>query len=464
MADQRPLCFVLMPFGTKPDPTGRPAIDFDRVYGAGIQPAIEAAGLRPVRADQEKTGGIIHKPMFERLLLCEYGIADLTTANANVFYELGVRHTARPATTLPVFALHQPIPFDVNYLRALPYDLGADNRFGDSEAAAFREALTKRLTELREVAREGEGVDSPVFQLLEGWRPDLSPLSTEMFREQIEWSEKLAGQMERARLDGGGGGVEALRGLQSELGGLDSQQAEVAFELMHSYRALRAWSDIVQLYESLPESFQRQVRARQQLAFALNRRAGQEGRPEDRTRALRLLEEIEAEEGPSSETCGLLGRIHKDRWEEAREAGDRAARGHLKNSIGAYVRGFEADWREPYPGVNAATLLDVRGGRRALEQRDRLVPVVRFAVEQNLRGRKPNYWDHATLLELAVLASAEEDAEDHLDDALAAGSEGWMFGTTARNLRLLHEARSERGEDVKFVEELIDVLEQKSGD
>ena len=138
MADQRPLCFVLMPFGTKPDPTGRPAIDFDRVYGAGIQPAIEAAGLRPVRADQEKTGGIIHKPMFERLLLCEYGIADLTTANANVFYELGVRHTARPATTLPVFALHQPIPFDVNYLRALPYDLGADNRFGDSEAAAFR--------------------------------------------------------------------------------------------------------------------------------------------------------------------------------------------------------------------------------------------------------------------------------------------------------------------------------------
>src|SRR5205809_918274 len=119
----QPLCFVLMPFGSKPDPTGRPNIDFNRVYEKAIRPAIEAAGMAPVRADEEKTGGIIHKPMFERLLLCEYAVADLTTANANVFYELGVRHTALPRTTQPIYAKHQPIPFDVNYLRALGYDL-----------------------------------------------------------------------------------------------------------------------------------------------------------------------------------------------------------------------------------------------------------------------------------------------------------------------------------------------------
>jgi len=34
--------------------------------------------------------------MFERLILCEYAVADLTTANANVFYELGIRHAIRP--------------------------------------------------------------------------------------------------------------------------------------------------------------------------------------------------------------------------------------------------------------------------------------------------------------------------------------------------------------------------------
>ena len=78
-----PLCFVLMPFGQKPDASGA-TVDFDAVYRDFIAPAIEAAGMKPIRADQEMSGGIIHTPMFERLLLCEYAVADLTTANANV--------------------------------------------------------------------------------------------------------------------------------------------------------------------------------------------------------------------------------------------------------------------------------------------------------------------------------------------------------------------------------------------
>ncbi|MFZ9132502.1 MAG: hypothetical protein ACO21B_04630, partial [Gemmobacter sp.] len=81
-----------------PGADGRP-IDFDSVYDKIIAPAVSEAGMEPLRADEEAAGGIIHKPMFERLLLCDYALADLTTANANVFYELGVRHAARPATT-----------------------------------------------------------------------------------------------------------------------------------------------------------------------------------------------------------------------------------------------------------------------------------------------------------------------------------------------------------------------------
>ena len=76
-----------MPFGKKPSNTGL-VIDFDAIYKDLIAPAISEAGLEPLRADEEMAGGIIHKPMFERLILCEYAIADLTTANANVFYEL----------------------------------------------------------------------------------------------------------------------------------------------------------------------------------------------------------------------------------------------------------------------------------------------------------------------------------------------------------------------------------------
>ena len=116
----KPLCFVLMPFGTKPNIAGG-TINFDLVYKKLIAPAIEQAGLEPLRADEEMTGGIIHKPMFERLIMCEYAVADLTTANANVFYELGVRHAVRPWSTVLLFAAGgSQLPFDVAPLRALP--------------------------------------------------------------------------------------------------------------------------------------------------------------------------------------------------------------------------------------------------------------------------------------------------------------------------------------------------------
>lgn len=73
------------------------------------------------------TGGIIHKPMFERLILCEFALADLTTANAKVFYELGVRHSVRPWSTILLFAAGgSQLPFDVAPLRAIHYRVRAD--------------------------------------------------------------------------------------------------------------------------------------------------------------------------------------------------------------------------------------------------------------------------------------------------------------------------------------------------
>lgn len=136
----RPLCFVLMPFGQKPDSVGV-LVDFDAVYKEFIRPAIEEAGLEPIRADEEVVGGIIHKPMFERLVLCEYAIADLTTANANVFYELGVRHAVRPWSTVLLFAEGGRLPFDVAPLRAMPYRLdGGKPANVDATRRAPREA------------------------------------------------------------------------------------------------------------------------------------------------------------------------------------------------------------------------------------------------------------------------------------------------------------------------------------
>lgn len=444
-----PLCFVLMPFGPKKDPAGGADIDFDPIYERAIRPAIEAAGMEPVRADEERAGGIIHKPMFERLLLCDFAVADLTTANPNVFYELGIRHAARPSTTLAIFAGSQKLPFDVGFLRALPYDLAEHNAFTPREADRLKTALAGRLAELREIARTDAAVDSPVFQLLTDLAPpDVKRLKTDVFRERVRYSNERKRALADARARGDAAGVADV---ERGLGSLDGAEVGVIVDLFLSYRAVRAWDRMVELYGRMPAALRRQAMMQEQHGLALNRM----GR---RREAVTVLEALVATQGPSSETLGILGRVHKDLWAAAARAGDPAAPGHLRRAIDCYVRGFEADWRDAYPGINAVTLLDIEGSPAALGQRDALLPVVRFAVGQRLRRATPDYWDHATLLELAVLATDEAEARRRLAEALAAVREAWEPETTANNLGLIRAAREARGAAPPWLEEVIAAL------
>lgn len=459
----KPLCFVLMPFGPKHDPAGGPDIDFDPIYQEAIKPAIEDAGMEPIRADEERTGGIIHKPMFERLMLCDYAVADLTTGNANVFYELGVRHAARPATTLTIFARHQPIPFDINFLRSLPYTLGKDNSFGSEEAKALRAAVANRLADMRELAIDEAPTDSPIFQLIGEWQPgDLARLKTDVFRDRVRFSEEIKERTAGAR-SRGKDGVEELSEIERKLENLDGVEAGVIVDLFLSHRALSDWDGMIGLYDRMPEVLRRQVLVREQLGFALNRRAGRDRNHDDRRRALQILEDVESEQGASSETCGLVGRIYKDMWQEAASADDPAAEGLLRKAIDAYLRGFKADWRDAYPGINAVTLLDISGAEASLTKKDELVPVVRFSVLRRLEGRSPDYWDHATMLELSVLAVDEDAAKHHLADALAAVQENWEPETTANNLRMIKEARDARSAETPWLADVIAALEKRAG-
>jgi tetratricopeptide (TPR) repeat protein len=448
----RPLCFVLMPFGKKKDPQGGPDIDFDRIYEEAIRPGIEAADLDPLRADEERTGGIIHRAMFERLLLCDFAVADLTTANPNVFYELGVRHAARPATTVSLFA-HAP-PFDINYLRALPYELGPGNSFPPDAATRLRTRLTARLQDLRAANHQGPLTDSPLFQLLTDYKaPDIARLKTDTFRDQVAYAAGLKQKLAEAR---DRRDDTALAAIEAALGPLDTVEAGVLVDLFLSYRALEQWPRMIALYARLPAVLQSTVLVREQYALALNRNR-------QRQEALRVLESVERDQGPSSETCGLMGRVYKDLWVEAEQRGERAlAAGYLDHAIGAYVRGFEADVRDAYPGINAVTLLDIQGDREALAHRDELLPVVRFAVRQRLRASRPDFWDHATLLELAVIAGEPETARQMLGKVLTSVRERWEPATTANNLKLLRTARQRRGVHEPWLDEIIAALEARA--
>jgi tetratricopeptide (TPR) repeat protein len=421
----KPLCFVLMPFGTKIDDSGRP-INFDRVYVEVIKPACEGAALEPIRADEETAGGFIHKPMFERLMLCPFAVADLTTANPNVFYELGVRHGIRPFSTVVIFGKGMRLPFDLAPLRGLPYALNAAGNPQTPEAD--RDALAERLRASR------AGVeDSPLFQLVTDWpRPDIARLKTDTFRELVEYSKQYKTKLRDARASG----RDAVAAVEAELDVSDAEPA-VVIDLFLSYRAVKNWHAMVALTSRMSPIVARTVLVREQHAFALNRL----GR---RDEAEAVLKALIADRGPSSETNSLLGRVYKDRWEAALSGGEASkARGYLRKAIEAYRAGFEADWRDAYPGINAVTLMELE--EPVSPEQPRLLPVVRYAVERRLATATADYWDYATRLELSVLAADRDAAHEALADALAAIRESWEPETTCRNLRLIREARERRG-------------------
>lgn len=333
----RPLCFVLMPFGKKPTTAGS-VVEFDAVYKDLIAPAIEEAGLEPLRADEEMTGGIIHKPMFERLILCEYAVADLTTANANVFYELGLRHAIRPYSTVLLFAEGgSQLPFDVAPLRAMPYPLTPAGIPAD--VVTTKAALTGRLVEAKNAA-----TDSPIFQLVEGF-PEIDHTKTDVFRDRVRYSTEIKERLAIAREQC----VKAVRAIEQDLGKIEDNESGVVIDLFLSYRAVQAWQDMIALVKKMSPPLAATIMVQEQLALALNRdKRGDE--------AEQVLIDLINKRGPSSETYAILGRVYKDRWEAASKAGQSLlARGLLDKAIRAYISGFETDWRDAYPGINAVT-------------------------------------------------------------------------------------------------------------
>ena len=449
----KPLCFVLMPFNKKPDASGI-MIDFNAVYNELIAPAIEEAGLEPLRADEEESGGIIQKPMFERLLLCPFAVADLTTANANVFYELGVRHAVRPWSTVPIFySKGARLPFDIRDLRTLSYELTGAGTPANLEHN--KAALVKHLLAAREAAADKPLTDSPLFQLIDGY-PNITSDKTDVFRKQVQYSTQIKKKLEIAREQG----VDAIRAIEKELNGntplntIMHQEAGVIIDLFLSYRAVKAWEDMIALVDKMPLPLASTILVQEQLGMALNR-------ADQGQRAEKILTDLINERGASSETYGLLGRVYKDRWEAAVKNGDEhSAPKLLEKAVNTYLKGFETDWRDAYPGVNAVTLMEIMNPPDP--RRRQLLPVVAYAVERRIAAGEPDYWDYATLLELKVLVKDESEAKDAFGNALISVREAFEPETTARNLRLIREAREKHGEEVSWVAEIEAELNMKA--
>jgi hypothetical protein len=127
-------CFVVMPF----------AVPHGAYYASIYEPAISKAGLRAVRADAEIFGtGKIIDQIWSGINSARVLVAELTTKNANVFYELGMAHALHKPVVL-VSSNEQDVPHDIRHVRVIYYDM-TDPFWGDKLIDKIAENIVSAL-------------------------------------------------------------------------------------------------------------------------------------------------------------------------------------------------------------------------------------------------------------------------------------------------------------------------------
>lgn len=142
-------CFVVSPIGEEGSEIRKQS---DNVLEFIIKEALQPLGYDVERADTIAESGLITTQIIERITSCDLLVADLSRHNANVFYELAIRHvTAKPFIHL--IEAGQKIPFDVAASRTIIYSL---------DLSGAKRAKDELQQQARAVAAAGSRIESPV--------------------------------------------------------------------------------------------------------------------------------------------------------------------------------------------------------------------------------------------------------------------------------------------------------------
>ncbi len=148
-------CFVIMPMSDSASCSNR---EWEEVFTRVIKPAAEACGFVCTRS--KGMAGNIIKLILDDLNRADLVIADLTDRNANVFYELGVRHTLRDSTILLAQSIERDAPFDLRPYSVIEYGWKTESD---------RENLALKVRDaVEEMERRPETRVSPVREYLTG--------------------------------------------------------------------------------------------------------------------------------------------------------------------------------------------------------------------------------------------------------------------------------------------------------
>ena len=439
--------FIIRPFGTKND------INFDEVEEKLIDPALNRMVITGRTTMEIRRQGNIRLDMFQRLLTADLVIADISIQNANVYYELGVRHALRGKHTFMIRASGadlktDEVPFDLKTDRYLTYD-------GLNPAASI-DNLFEGLKETINAKQQ----DSPVFQML----PDLAEQDRARFLPiPLGYREEVERATEKKEL----GDLELLaaeaRGFEWELEGL-RLVGRAQFKLKAYEGARGTW-------EGIRKNNDLDVEANKLLGTIFQRLG-------DLTSSDQALKRVLSIKGldpkDRAEVRALVGSNAKTRWTaewsqvaSLPERQQRALRSaYLKDSLESYEAAFNEDLNHFYSGLNTLAMLTIQtklaellpevwaepfdedqDAARELDSRKKQIQKLsasvdlslKSTVERNKREEVSDIWVEISEADLCFLTSNRPGKISNLYRDALAGAKDFEIDAVRRQVNLYQQ-------------------------
>ncbi|MEM7310676.1 MAG: hypothetical protein AAF682_28645 [Planctomycetota bacterium] len=422
LAHFRDICFVIMPFGTKPIGSGDEEhdVDFDRIYDELFVPAIEAVELpaaegggrlRPVRTDREFSSGHISQEMFEYIEYSRFALADISAINANVFYELGARHRAHESGTAIFRQGDAAIPFDINQIKAFPYVVEPADSLQES-----KQLITRVLTE----SLVRNAWDSPIRLALRGQRGgpesvnDVLKAAEDALREErFEDAHRL--WRDAAVLDP----KNPLHDLKASAYPKSEGDWDAVVQLMHSALGKEAALGAARSESTYSEAYR-------ELGIAQNKSEGRDF-PRAGEESLRRAVKLAPDDFDAwASLGGVLRRAGAD-----------------DEALQAYEQAVEVSNGHPYPLLMALKLRAKTSGAWALD----MDSMLQLGQARGFRAAQVQNdppldvpWSFFDLAEISMYLGKADEALEVAGQGLALSTSDWMPGTFLSALGMLPES------------------------
>lgn len=445
--------FIVRPFGTKKvlkkGATEPDNFNFDLVETDLIRPAMNEAGLSGGTTGQIFEAGDIREDMFSGLLIADIVIADITIHNANVFYELGVRHALRDkATILVKCSGYDDTPFDILGYRYVSYSK-------DEPAKALPDLL-RAINETQYAQRK----DSPVFNMLPKLRsqdPEFFLAVPNDFGEEVALARDTRQQGKLALL------AEEVMDFSWKIPALrvigDAQYV------------LKDFEDAQLTWEKVRNQNQEDAEANERLATIYQRLSYDKMSGTTRDEVLlgqselavkRLLKKYsELSTSKRSESFALQARNLKQRWIMSWKKGPQEqwaekalSSPYLLRCLKSYLHAYEEDLNSYYAGINALAMIVIV---TSLADRFKLIWELNFdsedEAEAELKKLKRQQQNMAAMILTSITTEKKRHSQLHTFDpwlSITEADYNCLTGRSPQRVAGLYSSVIQQSTDLSF--------------